>query len=146
MFKPLMTLIFTCGLLLSLVAQGATAPFNSMPEVRRFTDEIMTKVGAGNIEEALEQMRPYVLISSAEFDVIIAQTRNQMPALRARFGKNLGSEFIGQDQVGDSLLRLVYIAKFERHVLRWMFYFYKTDKGWMLNTFKFDDNLVALFP
>ena len=32
-------------------------------------------------------------------------------------------EFINQDQAGDSVLRLVYISKFERYDLRWLFAF-----------------------
>ena len=144
--KTFMTLVFTCGLLLSLIAQGATAPFDSVPEVRRFTDEIMTKIGAGNVEEAIEQLRPYAGVPAAEYDLFVVQSRNFMTNSRARFGKHTGMEFISQDQAGDSILRLVYISKFERYALRWLFYFYKTDQGWTLSTFKYDDNLPALFP
>ena len=30
--------------------------------------------------------------------------------------------------------------------MRWLFYFYRGENGWVLNTFKTDDDLRLLFP
>jgi hypothetical protein len=43
-----------------------------------------------------------------------------------------------------SLLKLTYIEKTERHALPWMFYFYRSPTGWVLNTFVWHDQMQNL--
>jgi|TARA_Y100000296_G_scaffold30684_1_gene35641 hypothetical protein len=40
---------------------------------------------------------------------------------------------------------VVYIQKFERHMMRWKFYFYNPGGGWVLNTFNTDDKISLMF-
>jgi hypothetical protein len=62
-----------------------------------------------------------------------------------RFGKSIGFEFISEDKEGASLLRIIQIQKFERHAMRWVFFFYRNNEGWVLNSFKFDDAIQTMF-
>lgn len=61
-----------------------------------------------------------------------------------RYGAPVGYEFIGETRAGQSLLKLTYIEKTERHALPWMFYFYRSPKGWVLNTFLWHDQMQNL--
>lgn len=67
------------------------------------------------------------------------------PAITQRFGKTLSIEAAAIEEVGESLMLVMYLQKFERHVLRWKFYFYKPRQEWVLNTFTFDDQLFSMF-
>jgi len=64
--------------------------------------------------------------------------------LSQRFGSSLGSEFIKEVKVGDSLVAFTYLNKFDHHAMRWMFYGYHAKAGWVVDSFRFDD-VTALF-
>jgi len=129
--------------LVSSVANAAT--LESTEAARNLTDQIMKKVGSGNIEGGLLMMKPYVIISESEFNTAVEQAKLQFPVMQGRFGKIIGSEYIKEKSIGKSLLQIVQIQKFEKHIMRWNFIFYNPDGKWVLNTFNFDDNIRAVF-
>jgi hypothetical protein len=57
------------------------------------------------------------------------------------YGKPISVEFIKQQNYGDSIVRLVYILKYERAPLVWEFFFYQaTPKSdWSLINLRFND-------
>ena len=90
-------------------------------------------------------MKPFLIIPESEFNVMMEKTKMQLPAIQMRFGKTIGSEFIKEKLVGYSLLQIVQIQKFEKHILRWDFIFYSPDGKWILNTFNFNDQIQSMF-
>lgn len=132
---------------LGLVASLVYADTLSDPKaVRAFSDQVMAKVGASDLDAAIKMMKPFTIVPEAEIDASVGQFKLQLPAIRQRFGSNIGTEFVREDKVGDSLLRITYLHRFDKHAMRWVFYFYRGSKGWVLNTFRFDDNIISLFP
>lgn len=131
-----------------LFAQGTQAAGPGVPslaDLKKVTDGVMARVGAGDIEGGLKAIRPHTIIPAAEFDAMLGQLPLQLPGISARFGASLGQEFIKEEKLGDSLARIIYIHKFEKHAMRWMFYAYKGKSGWVVNTFRFDDKWQELF-
>ncbi len=121
------------------------AALESKEASRKLTDQVMLKVASGDLQGGLLLMKPYTIIPESEFNVMLEQTKLQLPAIQGRFGKTLGAEFLYEKLVGKSLLKIVQIQKFERHIMRWQFIFYNPDGKWVLNTFNFDDNIRSLF-
>jgi hypothetical protein len=76
---------------------------------------------------------------------LLSTTVNQRATVTARFGESLGYEFVRREAVSGSLLRLTYMELTERHVLRWVFLFYKPGDTWTLNSIEWDDSVDALF-
>ena len=133
-------------LVLVVASSGATAQgVPTLADLRKVTDAAMTKVGKGDIEGGLQLIRPLTIIPSAEFDVLLGQVPLQLPGMSVRFGSSLGHEFIKEEKLGDSLARLIYIHKFEKHATRWLFFAYRGKSGWVINTFRFDDKWHELF-
>ncbi len=112
---------------------------------RSLTTAVMAKVAAGEMEAGLRLMQPYIVISDAEFETALGQAQKQVPIMTQRFGKTIGAEFLREEQVGQRLLRITQAQLFEQHATRWTFYFYRTPKGWILNTFQYDDNIKSFF-
>jgi hypothetical protein len=135
-----MALIFSVS-----VQADASERLIGTTEARQLTDNMMTKIAAGEVEAGLSLAKPYLIIPDAEFKEMVSQTNLQMPKLGQRFGKSVGSEFIREDKVGTSFYRIIQVQRFEKHITRWTFYFYKTPTGWVLNTFNFDDKIQLLF-
>lgn len=116
-------------------------------EARELTDKVMSKMDEGSIESGLLLLKPYTdVIPPAEFDVLLDKLKMQIPVMTQRFGKSIGHEFMREDKSGENLLRIVQIHRFEKHPMRWSFYFYQSKNGWILDTFNVDDDIRQLFP
>jgi hypothetical protein len=113
-------------------------------DIRAFADGVMAKVAKGDLPGAFATMKPYVIIPPTEFDAAALQSKSQRDLVGNRFGKTIGFEFIGEKRSGQSLLKLTYIEKTERHALPWIFFFYRTPKGWVLNSFFWHDRMPDL--
>ena len=128
-----------------MTTAASAATLESKEAAKKLTDQIMAKVAAGDVEGGLLLMKPYLIIPESEFNLMVEQTKSQLPAIQEGFGKTLGTEFIGEKTVGKSLLKIVQIQKFETHIMRWNFIFYSPDGKWVLNSFNFDDEIYSLF-
>jgi len=125
----------------TLRAQGLA----SIDEMKKLTDQIMNEVSTGDFEGGLKAIKQQTAIPSAEFGAMVGQATMQYPVATSRFGKSMGQEFIREDRVGQSLARLLYIQRFEKHAMRWIFYLYRGIDGWAINGFMFDDRTSELF-
>jgi hypothetical protein len=113
-------------------------------DARAFADRVMAKVAKADLPGAFAEMKPYTIVPPAEFDAAALQSKSQRDMVGTRFGATIGYEFIGEKRSGQSLLKLTYIEKTEHHALPWLFYFYRTPKGWVLNSFNWHDRMPDL--
>src|SRR6266568_3904593 len=104
-------------MLLLMTTFASAATLESKEAAKKLTDQIMAKVASGDIEGGLLLMKPYTIIPDSEFNVVVEQTKLQLPVMQGRFGKVVGSEFIKEKAVGKSLLQIVQIQKFEKHIM-----------------------------
>ena len=130
--------------LLPGIVKAETLP--TLAAAKEVTNKAMTMIAGNDLEGGLKLLKPYLVIPPAEFDVMLGQATMQLPAMGQRFGNSVGKEFIREDKVGESLVRFIFIQKFEKTVTRWLFFYYKSPSGWVLNTFTYDDSFQLLFP
>ena len=117
----------------------------SEKELQTLVKEIMTDISKGETGKGLDLMAPYLVIPQNEFEVTKKQILIQAPLLQEQFGRSLSTEYIRTDKVGSSLIRVIYLQKYEKKVMSWTFYFYKPKDQWVLNAFKSDENLELIF-
>lgn len=134
------------ALLLGVHSLALADTLGSSTEARQLADHVMAKVAAGEIEAGIRLTKPFTIIPAAEFDAMLEQLKLQLPVMSQRFGKTIGTEFVREEKVGENLFRLTYMQRFERHPMRWVFYFYRGMSGWVVNTFRTDDDIRQLFP
>lgn len=139
--RNLMSLLVLLVLALN-IANADTLP--AEPDVRKFADSVMAKVGSGDLTGAFAAMKPYTIVPPSEFDVMALTSKSQRELVGGRYGAPAGYEFIGETKAGASLLKLTYIEKTEHHALPWMFFFYRSPNGWVLNTFLWHDQVQNL--
>lgn len=136
-------------LLLGIALLGASdalaATLKNELDIRAFADRVMVRVGAGDLAGAFAEMKPCVIVPAAEFDAVALNSKSMRDQFGVRYGATIGYEFIAQDKLGDSLLRLTYIEKTQVHALPWTFIFYRGPDGWILNTFNWNDKIQDLF-
>lgn len=134
------------SLFLTLVAAHASAAALKTPEdVRKVGDALMGNVVALNMDRLAGQLKEYSFIPPSEVDSLIGRIKLQLPMVTQRYGNSLGYEFIREERVGNSLVRLTYIQRLDRNALPWHFIFYLSPSGWTVNGFFFVDNPNTLF-
>ena len=138
----LCTIVMFAGLI-GPIARADT--LSSPAAARKLTDQAMEKIASGDIESGMLLLKPYVLISSAEFDATLEKVKLQLPTIRQRFGLSVGYEFLGEKTLGSSLIRITHLQKFERHPVTWVFIFYKGTNAWVLDSFNFQDKIQDAF-
>lgn len=117
--------------------------FKSEGDTREFSDSVMREVATGNIKGGLDQIAAaYTVVPKVEIDGIISQAMLQVPVMEARFGKSIGYEFISESRAGDSVIKYLYLHKFEKHAIVWQFVFYHPSQTWLLNSFKYSDSVL----
>jgi hypothetical protein len=90
-------------------------------------------------------VKPYWFFSEDELETVVAQTAQQRNLLANRLGKSIGFTLVRREVVADTLLRLVYVERFENTGLRWMFTFNKVKDVWKFNGFTWDEEIAKLF-
>jgi hypothetical protein len=138
------TLSLTAMLLPSL-AWSQTQFLSNDQDLSRTAEAIVASVTAGNPAGAWKVLRPLSVVPSAEFDVFEATYASQQALVLQRFGEPLSYERVSVDKVGTSLQRIQLVVRHQKAPMRWLFVFYRTDKGWVITDFKFDGDVQALF-
>ena len=136
------------GLLFALLLSATSARADTLKtevDVRKFADSVMAKVGEGDIGAAFAIMKPYTIVPATEFDAMTLNSKSARDQFGSRYGRSIGFEYVCERKVGESLLRLTYMEKTEKHVLPWYFYFYKGSNGWVLNSFLWNNRMSDLF-
>lgn len=124
---------------------GAVEGADSADSAVAISDRIMQHVTAGQVREALALGKPYSIVPDAEIEALVKQLEQQRPILAARFGGSVNYELLRNDTVGDSLLRTVFLHRFEKHAMVWQFIWYRGNDGWVLTNFRFADDVSLLF-
>ena len=141
--SALVRLFLAVAVLLSLPARADVLKTDA--DLRPFGDRVMAAVAGAGLQAGVSVMRPYVVISETELQSALLKMQAQRDQWATRYGKTVGFEYIGTKRIGQSLLRLTYVEKTERHALPWMFHFYRTPNGWILSSFISNDLSSELF-
>jgi hypothetical protein len=113
------------------------------------TKDLCTKAAGffanGDPKKSMETLKPFWPIPSEEVDNIAYQSETQLKMVSSRFGKTLGADFIRTQTAGTSFVQHTFIAKFEKHAVRFICVFYKPRDEWYVNTVTWDDKTSQLF-
>ena len=123
----------------------ATNTLESVDAVRALVQNAMDHVLKGDTFILFNQMTPYWPLPEGEISDLIVKTFEQRKVVLERFGKTVGIVPIDERMVAETIFRITYVEKFERHIIRWVFTFYRPGDGWMVNSVLWDDHVDALF-
>ena len=124
--------------LLAMTIQSVHAgPVTTLDEARQVSDAVMQEIARGRVMAGFDRLKVHTIAAPAEVDVAAghAEAGLRAPLMLERYGNSIGFELISNIKVGSSLVRYVYLHKFERNALRWRFDWY----------FNFDDKVQELF-
>ena len=138
-------------LCLFLLSGQAAADIEENPKLttkestRALAEKFMSSLQTGEINESFKIIRSYMPIPDLEFANMTAKTEENLLYIEPRFGKLLGYELLKEDTIKEYMIRYIYVQKYEQHLLRWFFIFYKAQEEWLINVFYWDDKAQDLF-
>lgn len=95
--------------------------------------------------EAFDLLKPYSVIEDYKMDTMAIATPEQMKTLSGSYGKMISFEQLSAKEVKGSLVKLVYLLKFEQYYLKFCFILYNNGGGWTITNFKYNDEIDDLF-
>lgn len=127
------------------LAQAQSRTLATLADTKKTAQAIVASVASGSYPAAIQEMRPLTAVPPAEFDAFQEQVRGQLETLLQRFGTATGYEHVREERLGTRLVRHQLLVFHEKAPVRWLFIFYRTDKGWVITDFKFDVSAPVFF-
>lgn len=125
---------------------GQSRTLDNLDDVKEECEKIVNHFSKDEIAKAFEKLIDIWILPPNEITNLESQTIKQLNVARDRFGEVIGSEFVKEELIEKVLFRRIYVMKFDKHAIRLIFTFYNgKDDQWMLNGFKWDDSISALF-
>lgn len=117
----------------------------SMDEAMALSNRMMKGIVGGDAREAIELGLPHSTIPAEQGEGLIQQIEQQKPTIDAGYGASVDYELVRNDTIHDSLIRAVFLHRFERHAMVWQFVWYRGKGGWVLSGLKYSADLPLLF-
>ena len=128
---------------MSIFAQKQTIKdLNTAKEISKKVSSLFVE---NKIEEAFSLLSPYWPLPQNEIDGVQNKTIKYLNMFQNRFGKPIGSVKVKEQHILDIIIRETYLIRFEFTAIRLQFTYYKNDKGWIVNAFKWDDTFSEEF-
>ena len=126
----------------------ATTSSESVDDARAVTEVFMTSVRDGKIDNLAAAVKNGAwLITDQEYAEFLGQFNGD----RARFAKQYGGpagqfELVREVKLSPSLVRFIYLEKYQRDGLLWFFVVYHTMDGWRLVGVTWKEKLAVSVP
>jgi hypothetical protein len=118
----------------------------SADDLKKTCEETVKKISRGESQGfyALlqETFRP---LPDEKLEEVFRAHSRYLRSFGEEWGGFLDLEPVEETKVGNSLRRCVYVAKYEKSVIRWEFVLYRPREEWRLLSWNWSENLDSLF-
>lgn len=141
--KKLLIVAFLLCMSLQVTAQKKY--MKNIAETEAVSKNVMELFTKGDISEAFDLITPYWPLPYNEMEALEEKTLKYVNIIEQRFGKSLGFLRVKRETIKDIAIRETYIIRHKFHAMRVIFTYYKSDEGWLVNSFKWDDSYTDEF-
>lgn len=142
--KNLVSIIVLCiGFSVQAFAQDKT--FKSLEEVRPFSMKIAELFKEGKIEKAVKKLRPYWPLPEEEITNFEKLTTEKIALIDQNYGEPFAVTKINEKSIQNIAFQEIYFVQYDLLPIRVIFTYYRGKDGWMVNSFKWDDDFRAEF-
>lgn len=142
MNRYLLLLLFCLGI---NTGYSQSSTFESQEEAIAFSEESVGLFEKYEISRLVDELTPYWPLPQNEIDAFQEKTLKYMNLLKGRYGKPLGYYHVSHKEIGEFIFRETYFIRYEHTALRLIYIFYKGKDGWIVNSFKWDDQFGEEF-
>lgn len=142
-FTLLLIIVFIFSISFNIVAEEIG--FEKQEQTKEFCNRFLTFMVQEETDKAFDLVENEWPFSISEIQSLESSTIKQLDSVKGRYGKILGYELIKEEKIKDTFIKYTYVMKYEKHIIRWKYIFYKPEEKWILNSFNFDDSINKLF-
>ncbi len=127
------------------IAPGQELEFLKQDDIRHFCDGVMGSVGSDNFKGTMSQIQEHLSAPAQRVKYLSNALDSWYTLTLTQLGYAQGYEFVKQEGFSNTLLRLTFLARYQRGATRWVFTFYNRSEGWVLTDVGSDANLQPVF-
>jgi hypothetical protein len=131
-----------------VISVGALAQeklLKSADEARALSAKVTELFKANKITDAFKELRLYWPIPENEVYGMEEKTIKSLNMVEGRFGKPESILKVNESAIKDIGIRETYFVKYQFTAIRVIFTYYRNEKGWLINSFKWDDSFTEEF-
>lgn len=137
--------LFSLLFLLSFTINAQHETLDNQDQTQELSKKVASLFNENKIPEAFQTLEQYWPLPKNELDALQEKTIKYMNILENRFGKQIGYIKVKDENISDIALRETYIIQFSYSAIRIIFTYYKSEQGWFINAFKWDDSFEEEF-
>jgi hypothetical protein len=138
-------LLSLCACLLFNVCHAQQKFLKTADEARALSKKSVELFQQSKVGESFDAIKTYWPLPDNEIDMLSGKTLSSMNLIGTRFGKIDNFVKVKEETITDTAIRETYLLKYEFHALRFVYTYYKSSKGWILNGFSWDDKYTEEF-
>lgn len=139
------SVLFLLLLLASKLSFGQLNHPQTKQELIAGCTKFMDAFKLGKYDDAFQNLKAYSVIEDYKIDTLVKTVKEQMAVISSAYGKTLSYEEVSEKQVKNSLIRLVYLVKFEKFYIKFFFILYNNGSYWTITNFKYTEDITDLF-
>jgi lipase chaperone LimK len=114
-------------------------------ETQKLSKQVAGLFSENKISKSFQILEQYWPLPKNEMEALQEKTIKYMNILETRFGKRLDVTKIKDEHISDIALRETYIMRYTYSAIRIVFTYYRSENGWFINSFKWDDSFEQEF-
>lgn len=118
---------------------------NNSNETKELSQKVTELFNDNKISAAIKELKPYWPLPSNEIEGFEEKTIKYLNMLEGRFGKSEGTIKVNEETIKDVAIKETYLIKYQNTAIRLIFIYYRNKKGWIVNSFKWDDSFIQEF-
>jgi hypothetical protein len=141
----IMTIVTLLLLTVATACWGKEVGFTDSKAAKTYCEAVMNLMANAQNKEAFDLIETQWTYAAAEVQKAREQSEKEQAVVKERFGQPVGFKLVKEEEVPGIGLRVTYVILYEKNPVRWQFIFYKAKDRWLLNSFKWDTAIDALF-
>lgn len=94
---------------------------------------------------SFENMRQYMPVSNEELRNLELKTQKFFELIHLEYGNANDFVKVYEKKLGEVAFKEVYFIRFDKHPINVTFIYYHNGRGWILSSFKWNDELSSVF-
>lgn len=131
--------------LTSLCLNAQNKYLKSLSDTQELSLQVVSLFNENKVSESIDKLAPFWPLPENEIESIEEKSIKYLNIIKERFGKSIGMQKVKNETIADVAVRETYLIRFENTAIRLIFTYYKSDKGWIVNAFKWDDSFDEEF-
>jgi hypothetical protein len=140
--KTILTLV---AFLLVINASAQTKYLRDKSQIALLSKKVAALFQENKISESVRELTPYWPLPQNEIESFEEKTIKYLNLYNENYGPTIESVKIKEESIGEIAFRETYLVRFKVTAIRLKFTYYKSNDGWILNSFKWDDSFTEEF-